>query len=66
MSLNAITGVACSYLGDNKEFKRLSVDEILRKAKGAKASISGLNWSSARSLEFRPIHSQYEPIKDGR
>jgi DNA primase catalytic subunit len=54
-SLNAETGCACSYLGDSKQFRRLSVDEILRKAKGAKASIKGLNWSSATNLEVRPI-----------
>jgi hypothetical protein len=59
-SLNGLTGVSCSYLGDNKDFKRLSVDEILRKAKGAKASISGLNWSSADTLEIRPIGSQFD------
>ena len=59
-SLNALTGVSCSYLGDPKQFKRLSVEEILRKARGAKASISGLNWSSAGSLEFRPLNSQFD------
>lgn len=59
-SLNGVTGVSCSYLGDSKQFKRLTVEEIMRKALGAKASISGLNWSSAGSLEFRPINSQFD------
>jgi hypothetical protein len=59
-SLNGVTGVSCSYLGDNNQFKRLSVDEILRKAKGAKALINGLHWSTAGSLEFRPIGSQFD------
>ncbi len=59
-SLNAVTGVSCSYLGDSKQFKRLSVEEIMRKARGAKASINGLNWASAGSLEFRPIRSQFD------
>ena len=59
-SLNGLTGVSCSYLGDSREFKRLSVEEILRKAKGAKAAISGLNWASAGSLEIRPVGSQFD------
>ena len=59
-SLNAVTGVSCSYLGDYKDFKRLKVENILRRAKGAKASISGLHWSQIGSLEFRPISSQYD------
>jgi hypothetical protein len=59
-SLNAITGMSCSYLGDSKQFRKLSVSEILRKAGGAKASFSGLNWTSAESLEFRPVGSQFD------
>jgi hypothetical protein len=59
-SLNAEAGCTCSYLGDSKQFRRMSVDEILRKAKGAKASITGLNWSSADNLEFRPVGSQFD------
>jgi hypothetical protein len=59
-SLNGLTGVSCSYLGDNRDFKRLSVDEVLRRARGAKALISGLHWSSADSLEFRPIRAQFD------
>ena len=64
-SLNAVTGVSCSYLGDSKQFKRLTVEQILRRARRAKASINGLNWSSADSLEFRPIHSQFDSVFDG-
>jgi hypothetical protein len=59
-TLNAKTGCACSYLGDSKQFRRLSFDEILKKAKGAKASIAGLNWVSANNLEFRPVGSQFD------
>ena len=59
-SLNGLTGVSCCYLGDNMDFRRLSVDEVLRKARGAKALINGLNWSAAGSLEFRPIRAQFD------
>jgi hypothetical protein len=59
-SLNGVTGVSCSYLGRPKEFRKMSVEDVMRKAMGAKASISGLNWASAESLEFRPIGSQFD------
>jgi hypothetical protein len=62
-SLNAVTGMSCCYLGDSKQFRRLAVEEILRKARGAKASISGLNWAAAGSLEFRLIGSQFDSNK---
>jgi DNA primase catalytic subunit len=64
-SLNAETGCACSYLGDSKQFRRLSVGKILRKARSAKASISGLNWSSANDVEFRPVGSQFDSNRVG-
>ena len=42
-SFNAVTGMSCSYLGDSKQFKRLSVDEILHMARGPKAYMRSLN-----------------------
>lgn len=61
-SLNALTGLLCSYLGNPHEFGWSSVDDILRKAKRAKASIVGLGWTKASALEIRPISSHLESI----
>jgi DNA primase catalytic subunit len=57
-SLNAKTGLLCSYLGDSDEFRNLSIDDILRKARHGKASITGLNFTRASSLESYPIGTQ--------
>jgi hypothetical protein len=60
-SLNGITGLKASYLGSSHDFYFLEVDEILRNARFAKASIVGLSWMRASNLEIRPLASQLDP-----
>jgi DNA primase catalytic subunit len=57
-SLNAKTGLLGSYLGDSDEFRYLTIDDILRKARHSKASITGVNFTRASSLEAYPINTQ--------
>jgi hypothetical protein len=58
----ATTGLLCSSLGDPHEFGWSSVDDILRKSRRAKASIVGLGWTKASTLEIRPISTHLESI----
>jgi DNA primase catalytic subunit len=57
-SLNAKTGLLCSYLGETDEFRYLTIDDILRKARHSKAFITGLNFTKASRLEAYPIGTQ--------
>jgi hypothetical protein len=58
-SLNAETGCACSYLGDSRQFRRLSVDEILRRAKSAKASIGKIQEAEFLLVKIQQMDQQY-------
>jgi hypothetical protein len=46
-SLNGESGLICSYLGDPKEFTRMSVEDIVKKARGLKHVTTGNAWTVA-------------------
>jgi hypothetical protein len=61
-SLNAETGLISSYLGKAKDFRFMTVDEILRRARRGKASIVGLGWRKPNSFDILRIPTHSESI----
>jgi hypothetical protein len=61
-SLNASTGLVCSYLGKARDFEFMNVDEVFRRARRGKASIVGLGWRRADSFDVLRVPSHFESI----
>jgi hypothetical protein len=68
-SLNGRSGLTCSYLGGPSDFSMLSVEEIIRKARGKFHITTGNAWTIAsdwKNPRFNLINAHHEPIRDGR
>ena len=68
-SLNGETGLVCSYLGRPDEFRDMTIDQIVTKARSAKHITTGLNWISAdvwRNPRYNLLTPHPEPITDGQ